>query len=73
MLTEGSERRARLCSVAGDVVQRRVSEELGDGVDAGLLRPPESHGSIRGRAATTVVAKFDGESELGVARVAVAV
>jgi hypothetical protein len=51
MLTEGSERRARRCSVAGNVVRRRVGEELGDGVDAGLLRVPESHGSIRGRAA----------------------
>jgi hypothetical protein len=38
MLTEGSERRARLCSMAGDVVRWRVGEELGDGVDAGLLR-----------------------------------
>jgi hypothetical protein len=51
MLTEGSERRARLCSVAGDVVRRRVGEELDDGVDAGLLRAPESHSSIHGRAA----------------------
>jgi hypothetical protein len=51
MLTKGSERRARRCSVAGDVVRWRVGEELGDGVDAGLLRAPESHGSIRGRAA----------------------
>jgi hypothetical protein len=51
MLTEGSERRARRCSVAGDLVRQRVSEELGDGVDGGLLRAPESHDSIRGRAA----------------------
>jgi hypothetical protein len=36
--------------VAGNVVRRQVGEELDDGVDAGLLQAPESHGSICGRA-----------------------
>jgi hypothetical protein len=51
MLNEGSERWARLCSMASNVVRRWVGEELSDGVDASLLQAPESHGSIRGRAA----------------------
>jgi hypothetical protein len=50
MLTEGLERRARLCSVAGNVVRRRVGEELGDGVDAGLVSGPRARalGAERG-------------------------
>jgi hypothetical protein len=47
MLTKGSERRARLCSVAGDVVQQRVSVELAEGVDAGRLQAPGLHESTR--------------------------
>jgi hypothetical protein len=48
MLTEGSKRRARMCSVAGDVVRRRVSVELAEGVGAGRLWAPGLHESSRG-------------------------
>jgi hypothetical protein len=51
MLTEGLVRAGVPCRVVDDEIRRRVGEELGDGVDAGLHRAPGFHSQAQGTPA----------------------